>query len=972
MKKKKSWPWIVLLAVFTALMIVDIILWATSGSSSGNRGSFPGGSRPEVSTGTGSTETGSNDGSGEGSSESSGRGSRGNRPSMPEGFDGSFDPSNLPEGFDGSNMPGNFNPGSFDGNFDPDNLPEGFDTSNMPSGFSRGTKSSSWMDKLYLPVLLVCIAVDIFALIMLILAIRSNKKNGNGPEGGDGEHQGGENGEDDSASPVRKTMSRKVIGAVVLTLMAALSITLVILTKKKEEAAETGIQADENIMEASLEETSMAQVITAGGSITEQNTVEDYYPSGLEVTSYHVSEGDTVAAGDVIADVDRVSVMNTITEIQSVISSLDARLEVISEDRSDELESTAAGRIKKIFAEAGRTVVDIVKEDGALMLLSLDGKMAVDIETTDSFDIGEKVDVTLGSETLTGSVAAWKEGLITVTIDDSYGEIDEEVTVAKNDKTLGTGALYIHQALAVTGYAGVIDEVLVAEGDTLEKGDSLIRLSSEIYSAEYESLLQQRAKLQEQMKTCFELYQSGQIVAKTSGVVSSLYDALETVSFAGSGVDALQLSNSPTGADDSAYVNYAVLVTKVTEDELQIKMSANPIGDIDLTKVGSIGTAICTNAGTVTKDTISYVYGYNGTEWVQQSVGSIKAGEVIVATFDTDGNLIWVVRSAEQAATPEIPEGTTPGGKPEGTTPGSMPEGTTPGGKPEGTDPEGMETPTDPTGTETPTDPTGTETPTDPTGGETPTDPTGTDTPTDPTGADSTNPGGSGSEGGSGFPGGSGSSGYPGGSGSSGMPSGFSGSGSAASDGSSFQMPDITTGQDKSEDTVYAVAEISMISITPTETVTIEVSVDELDISNIHVGQSCEITFDAISAKSFEGTVTSIDTTGTNDGGNTKYSVTVTLPREENMLSGMNTHITFSYNEKSDALVIPEAALYEEAGKTYVYTGYDSKKDELTGKTEVTTGLADGEKVEILTGLTADDKVYYKYADSLTINIFPR
>ena len=86
------------------------------------------------------------------------------------------------------------------------------------------------------------------------------------------------------------------------------------------------------------------------------------------------------------------------------------------------------------------------------------------------------------------------------------------------------------------------------------------------------------------------------------------------------------------------------------------------------------------------------------------------------------------------------------------------------------------------------------------------------------------------------------------------------------------------------------------------------------------------------------------------------------------MYPGMNTHITFSYGEKEKAKVIPESALYEEAGKTCVYTGYDKEKDELTGKKEVTTGLADGENVEILSGLSEDEKVYYRYVDCLTIS----
>jgi len=1025
----------VILAVFTALMIVDIILWCTSGSSSGNRMNFPGGTRPEMSTSSdgseGSTrkerstsEGGSNRperSTSEDGSDSSGR-------KRPEGFDGSnmpdFDSSNLPEGFDGSNMPsfdgsgrpsmpGNFDssnlPEGFDGsnipNFDSSNLPEGLDGSNMPNfdssnlpegfdagnipgdfdagslpeGFSRSSKSDSWLSKLYLPVLIGCIVMDIFALVMLIPAIRHNKKNGSGdgPEGGnpeDGDHSGPV---DTENAKKNKALARKIIAVSVVAMLAALSIVLIVLTKKKE-ASDDSVRADESIMEASAKTASMAHIVTAGGSISGETEVEEYYPSGLEITDYLVSEGDTVNAGDPVAEVDRVSVMNTIAEIQDVIASLDSRLEELSGEKSDELLTTATGRIKKIYAEAGKTVVDVVKENGALMLLSLDGNMAVDIETDEDFNIGEKVNVTLGEETVTGSVEALKEEMVTFTIDDEYGSLGEEVSVAKDEKTIGKGELYIHQELAITGYEGIIDEVSASENDMPEKGDCVIRLKNETYSAEYEMLLKQREKLLSQMQSMFELYQSGVITAANSGEVTSLQDLAAATGSIFDDVTVEELSNSPTGEDDSAYTNFAVLITAVDESEFQIKMSANPIGDIDLTMVDAIGKAICTNAGTVEKSQFKYVYGYNGTEWVPQSVDDIKEGEIIVVSFDSEGNTVWAVRAEKSSETEDttIPQNPDKPGKQDDTKETDDPgkEGSGEGTEGDPTKPEGEEGSTGEEGSGDPERPGRPEGTTENPGesGETE-NPEGTGTSESPEGSGSQGkPGGSGSEGrsggsgSSGFPSGSGSSGFPSGSGSSSLPGSFSG---GSGTDSSVSMPEITTGKDSSsKETVYAVEEVSVIGITPTDTVDIIVTVDELDITNIAVGQSCEVTFDAISAKSYEGNVKAIDTTGENDGGNTKYTVTVTVKREENMYTGMNTHITFSYGGKDDAKVIPESALYEEGGKTYVYTGYDKEKDELTGKTEVTTGLADGENVEILSGLSEDDKVYYRYADSLTIN----
>ena len=66
-----------------------------------------------------------------------------------------------------------------------------------------------------------------------------------------------------------------------------------------------------------------------------------------------------------------------------------------------------------------------------------------------------------------------------------------------------------------------------------------------------------------------------------------------------------------------------------------------------------------------------------------------------------------------------------------------------------------------------------------------------------------------------------------------------------------------------------------------------------------------------------------------------------------------------------DVLTLPAAALTEDGSKTIVYTALDKKTGELTSLVEVTTGLSDGEVVEILSGLGSGDTVYYAYYDTL-------
>ena len=147
------------------------------------------------------------------------------------------------------------------------------------------------------------------------------------------------------------------------------------------------------------------------------------------------------------------------------------------------------------------------------------------------------------------------------------------------------------------------------------------------------------------------------------------------------------------------------------------------------------------------------------------------------------------------------------------------------------------------------------------------------------------------------------------------------------------------------------------------------ITVDELDILSIQKGQAVTVTLDALTGRSFEGTITEVNTIPANEGGNTKYSATITLKREGLMLGGMNASALIAVEERKDVLLIPAEALAEENGRSVVYTGYDEKTESLTKPVEVETGLSDGKQVQILSGLKVGDIVWYAYYDQLEINL---
>lgn len=179
---------------------------------------------------------------------------------------------------------------------------------------------------------------------------------------------------------------------------------------------------------------------------------------------------------------------------------------------------------------------------------------------------------------------------------------------------------------------------------------------------------------------------------------------------------------------------------------------------------------------------------------------------------------------------------------------------------------------------------------------------------------------------------------------------GASGSVSAGTSGSSS-----VSGTSSASD--YSAYEAPAFSIAAQDETVVSVNVDELDILSIEEGQTAEITIDALEEQSFEGKITDISQ-AVSGSGSTKYPVEITIGRTDDMRMGMSVSATITIDEAKDAVLVPVSALQERGGRTFVYTE-SSEDGTLSGETEVTTGLSDGSRAEIISGLAEGDTVYY-------------
>ncbi|SFG61799.1 HlyD family efflux transporter periplasmic adaptor subunit [Oribacterium sp. WCC10] len=152
--------------------------------------------------------------------------------------------------------------------------------------------------------------------------------------------------------------------------------------------------------------------------------------------------------------------------------------------------------------------------------------------------------------------------------------------------------------------------------------------------------------------------------------------------------------------------------------------------------------------------------------------------------------------------------------------------------------------------------------------------------------------------------------------------------------------------------------------------VTFEMNIDELDISNVKVGQEVEVTADAFEDETFKGTVTKISMEGTSSNGVTYYPVTVTMTEFGGLLPGMNVEGVIILDEAENALAIPVDALQRgnkvyvknKDGETYDSENSDEQKSSPDGSDVKMPGsgsnVPDGfHSVTVETGLTSDSYV---------------
>ncbi len=425
---------------------------------------------------------------------------------------------------------------------------------------------------------------------------------------------------------VRKTV--KIIVVVALLCGAGL-FGLKAYINKQAESSSTTSYSRAVVTRGALEET-----VYGSGTTSARNQTNVLAEAEGTLTDLRVSVGDAVKAGDILAVMTNADLDDTITDLEFDLWELDGQiLSTSAGSKVTTIEAPAAGRVVAIYAEAGDDALAVFRREGALAIISTDGRMKVefsDVDTASGVSLGEKLTVTGETFIAEGTVVdLTRQGTcLTLTIQDDSLPIGETVTVARQNGTiLGTSTLEVNKPMAVSSYGGTIESVRVSVGDKVKRADTLFKLTDSPLTLKIENLRLQREAAAKSLEEAKQQRENLIIVAPCDGTIATL-----SISEGDEISSGAMLCSILEGEDMNLTIAVDELDVVEVEVGQKVKITVDALSDAEMDgevyKIAPVGS----NSGGVTTYDVELTFDAEGSG---VRSGMNATGEITVASTDS-------------------------------------------------------------------------------------------------------------------------------------------------------------------------------------------------------------------------------------------------------------------------------------------------------------------------------------------------
>ena len=405
----------------------------------------------------------------------------------------------------------------------------------------------------------------------------------------------------ESLSKSKKQKRRKIIRTVVIIILILALALVAGVSILQRQVRQKFASSDADVLSHTVETGTISTLVSGSGILTNVDAEAVTIPDGVELTEILVENGQTVEAGQLLATADLSTVRSALSDLQDQINKLDDQIYNADDDKaSTGVTAGVPGRVKIIYGQAGSSVADTMVEYGALAVLSLDGYMALDLETEALADGDSVIVVRADGTEISGSVESLVKNTATILVTDDGPENGEDVTVkTASGQELGSAELYVHSPLMVTAYTGTIRTVHIKQNALLSKNSYIFTLQDTAFSAAYDTLLRDRRKAEETLLELLNIQKHGGITAPVSGSIFNVAD-LEDLEEDDTITDLLTLSPDVSmsvtiSVDESDILSLELeQTTNVTVSSVTDEVLTGVVTEIDKTASDGAYTAVVT------------------------------------------------------------------------------------------------------------------------------------------------------------------------------------------------------------------------------------------------------------------------------------------------------------------------------------------------------------------------------------------
>ena len=424
---------------------------------------------------------------------------------------------------------------------------------------------------------------------------------------------------------VRKTVRTVVVLAVIA---GAGLFGLKAYIQKQAESSD-----NESYSRAVVTRGAMEETVYGTGTTSARNQTNVLAGADGTLTDLRVSVVDEVKAGDILAVLTNADLDDEITDLEFDLWELDDTiLDTGVGSKVTAVEAPAAGRVMAIYAGVGDDALAVFRREGALAIISTDGRMKVELSDVDAsagVALNDKLTVTGENFTAEGTVVdLTRQGTsLTLTIQDDSLPMGASVVVATMDGvTLGTATLEVNKPMAVSSYGGTIESVHTQVGKNVKRGETLFKLTDSPITLKLENLRLQRETANKSLEEAKEQRENLIVIAPCDGTIATLNvsegDEITNGALIGSILEGEDM-NLTIAVDELDVVEVAV--------GQQVKITVDALSDAEMDgevyKIAPVGS----NSGGVTTYDVELTFDAAGSG---VRSGMNATGEITVASTD--------------------------------------------------------------------------------------------------------------------------------------------------------------------------------------------------------------------------------------------------------------------------------------------------------------------------------------------------